>query len=255
MLVVVSPAKKLNMKPVDGVLPTEPIFSEQAQELAAVANKLSLDELQKLMGLSQSLAKLNAERFDAFGAQNKKPAALAFAGDTYKGLEANSLDPDEMAWAQNHLRILSGLYGILRPLDAIEPYRMEMGSRLQTRKGTSLYAYWGCDLAEALNTQAAATGAVALVNCASQEYFGAVDMDALAVPVITPVFMERKDGRDKIVSFFAKKARGAMARFMIQNRVNTPEQLADFAIGGYSFQPDQANKNKMVFVRDYPSAS
>ena len=160
-----------------------------------------------------------------------------------------------MAWAQNHLRILSGLYGILRPLDAIEPYRLEMGSRLQTKKGGTLYDYWGRELAEALNTQSLATGATALVNCASQEYFGAVDIDVLSVPLITPVFMERKDGKEKIVSFFAKKARGAMARFVIQNQVSTPEELVDFSTGGYAFQPDQSNSQKMVFVRDYPVAA
>ena len=252
MLIVVSPAKKLNMEPVEDILPTEPVFAEQARELAAVADKLSLEELQKLMGLSPSLAQLNAERFGAFGVQQKKPAALAFAGDTYQGLEATSLDPDEMAWAQTHLRILSGLYGILRPLDAIEPYRLEMGSRLHTEKGASLYSYWGRKLADALNAQAAATGATALVNCASQEYFGAVDMGALTVPVMTPVFKERKDGKEKIVSFFAKKARGAMARFVIQHRVTTSEGLTGFTSGGYEFQPDQSDAQTMVFVRDYP---
>ena len=255
MLVVVSPAKKLNMEPAKGVLPTQPVFSQQAKELAAIADKLSLDELQRLMGLSLSLAQLNAERFEAFGSQQKKPAVFAFAGDTYQGLEPNSLDPDEIAWAQNHLRILSGLYGILRPLDAIEPYRLEMGSRLQTKKGDTLYDYWGRELAEALNTQALATGATALVNCASQEYFGAVDIDVLSVPLITPIFMERKDGKEKIVSFFAKKARGAMARFVIQNRVSTPKELIDFNMGGYTFQSDQSNAQQMVFVRDYPVAA
>ena len=255
MLIVVSPAKKLNMEPAEGVLATEPVFAQQARELAAVADELSLDELQKLMGLSPSLAQLNAERFGAFGEQQKKPAVLTFAGDTYQGLEAASLDPDEMAWAQNHLRILSGLYGILRPLDAIEPYRLEMGSRLHTEKGTTLYAYWGRKLADVLNKQAAATGAAALVNCASQEYFGAVDRGALAIPVISPVFKERKDGKEKIVSFFAKKARGAMARFVVQHRVTTPAGLVDFKGGGYEFQPGQSDAQTMVFVRDYPVAA
>lgn len=252
MLIVVSPAKKLNMEPVEGVLPTEPVFAGQARELAAIADKLSVDELQKLMGLSPFLAQLNAERFKAFGKQQKKPAALAFAGDTYQGLEAGSLEPDEMSWAQNHLRILSGLYGILRPLDAIEPYRLEMGSRLKTGKGTSLYAYWGSALAESLNAQAKTIGAAALVNCASKEYFGAVDMDKLTVPVITPVFKELKEGKEKIVGFFAKKARGAMARFVIQHRVTTFDGLVDFTSGGYEFQPDQSDAQNMVFVRDYP---
>ena len=252
MLIVVSPAKKLDMEPTKDILPTEPVFAEHARELAAVADKLSLDELQKLMGLSPSLAHLNAQRFGAFGKQRKKPAALAFAGDTYRGLDAASLDPHEMAWAQDHLRILSGLYGLLRPLDAIEPYRLEMGSRLHNEKGKTLYAYWGSELADALNKQAATTGAAALVNCASQEYFGAVDKNTLKIPVISPVFKERKNGKEKIVSFFAKRARGAMARFAIQHRITTPSGLMEFKGGGYEFKPGQSDAQTMVFVRDHP---
>jgi cytoplasmic iron level regulating protein YaaA (DUF328/UPF0246 family) len=158
-----------------------------------------------------------------------------------------------MLWAQNHLRILSGLYGILRPLDAIEPYRLEMGSRLKTSQGTSLYDYWGQQLSKALNEQAAATKSNVLVNCASQEYFGAVDLSALTPQVITPVFMEYKAGKAKIVSFFAKKARGAMARYIIQNRLTQSDDLKGFDSGGYSYQPDQSDAHKWVFLRDYPS--
>jgi len=253
MLVVVSPAKKLNMQPADGVVSTEPTFSRDAVELAAVARDLSLEDLQRLMGLSTNLAQLNADRFAAFGNQDKKPAALAFAGDTYQGLEAASLDSDEMAWAQNHLRILSGLYGVLRPLDAIEPYRLEMGSRLKTSRGASLYDYWGQQLSDALNAHATATNSQVLVNCASQEYFGAVDLSVLTPQVITPVFMEYKAGKAKIVSFFAKKARGAMARYIIQNRLTQSDDLRGFNSGGYSYQPDQSDAQKWVFLRDYPS--
>ena len=255
MLVVVSPAKKLDMKPVADVRPTAPEYSDNAVELAAIAEQLGVKRLQKLMGLSEKLASLNAERFAAFGAQETKPAVLAFAGDTYQGLEAGSLDEDEMAWAQNHLRILSGLYGLLRPLDAIEPYRLEMGSRLQTPKGKTLYDYWGTQIAVALNEQAAATQSDLLVNCASQEYFGAVDCTALSPKVITPVFKERKDGTAKIVSFFAKKARGAMARFIIQNRVTQADDLQNFSTGGYAYQPDQSGDGVIVFERDYPQAA
>lgn len=252
MLVVVSPAKKLDMQPADGVASTEPLFSQNADELASVARDLSLDDLKSLMGLSTNLAQLNADRFAAFGSQDKKPAALAFAGDTYQGLEAKSLDPDEMAWAQNHLRILSGLYGVLRPLDAIEPYRLEMGSRLKTSQGASLYDYWGQQLSEALNAQAMATKSQLLVNCASQEYFGAVDLSALTLKVITPVFMEHKAGKAKIVSFYAKKARGAMARFIIQNRLKQSDDLKGFDSGGYSYQADQSDDQKWVFLREHP---
>ena len=252
MLVVVSPAKKLNMQPVDGVVSSAPAFGRNADELAMVARELSRSDLQSLMGLSENLAQLNVDRFAAFGTQDKKPAALAFAGDTYQGLDAATLAPEEMAWAQTHLRILSGLYGILRPLDAIEPYRLEMGSRLKTPHGSSLYDYWGTQISEALNAQALATNASALVNCASQEYFGAVDSASLTPQVLTPVFMEEKNGTAKIVSFFAKKARGAMARYIIQNQLQEPEELKSFAVDGYRYQPDQSDAQKMLFLRDHP---
>ena len=252
MLVVVSPAKKLNMQPDNGVVATEPAFSRNADDLVAVARTLSCADLQSLMGVSETLAQLNVDRFAAFGTQDKKPAALAFAGDTYQGLDAATLTPEDMAWAQTHLRILSGLYGLLRPLDAIEPYRLEMGSRLKTSHGASLYDYWGTQISEALNAQALATNANALVNCASQEYFGAVDSSSLTPQVITPVFMEEKNGTAKIVSFFAKKARGAMARYIIQNQAQEPEELRNFSSGGYRYQADQSDAHKMVFLRDHP---
>ena len=254
MLVVVSPAKKLNMLPVDNIEPTHPLFGQDATELASVMQGLSVDKVKSLMGLSQNLAQLNADRFARFGSQERKPAALAFAGDTYQGLEAATFEPDEMAWAQNHLRILSGLYGVLRPMDGIEPYRLEMGSRLKTERGKSLYDYWGPRLAEALNLQADAVGSKALVNCASQEYFGAVDRDALAMPVITPVFKEIKDGKARIVSFFSKKARGAMARHIIQNRLTDPADLQGFTAGGYRYEADGSDSETMLFTRNYPEA-
>jgi len=249
MLVVVSPAKKLDMDPVTDVTGTDPAFAENARELADVAGDLDVSQLQKLMGISENLAKLNADRFASFGEMERKPAALAFAGDTYQGLEARTLDPDEMNWAQEHLRILSGLYGLLRPLDRIEPYRLEMGSRLNTRRGKSLYDYWGDTLSEALNAQADETGADTLINCASQEYFGAISPKALKLRVITPVFMEDKDGTPKVVSFYAKRARGAMARFIIQNRLTDPAALSDFDSGGYEYRPDLSGTDKPVFVR------
>lgn len=254
MLVVISPAKKLDMSVDERAPATQPDFAADAALLAGVARDLSHDDLRALMSISPALAELNAARFAAFGTQPVKAAALAFAGDTYLGLEAPTLDEDEMAWAQTHLRILSGLYGVLRPMDAIEPYRLEMGSKLKTEKGASLYEYWGARLAEALNSQAQATGSQALVNCASQEYFGAVDRDALAVPVITPVFKEIKDGKARIVSFFAKKARGAMARHIVQNRLSDPAELKGFSAGGYRYAVDASDDATMVFLRDYPEA-
>ena len=254
MLVVVSPAKKLDMRAVNGVVPSVPAFQDQANQLAGIARDLSVSDLQKLMGISENLAQLNAERFSDFGRMPSKPAALAFAGDTYQGLEATSLDADELNWAQDHLRILSGLYGLLRPLDAIQPYRLEMGSRLQTPRGKSLYDFWGDRISEALNQQAGQTQSDVLVNCASQEYFGAVDRDALKLRVITPVFMEEKSGSAKIVSFFAKKARGAMARFIIQHRLTDPEAIQSFDTGGYRYRGDLSDDANWVFLRDYPSA-
>lgn len=249
MLVVVSPAKKLDMSPVSTIESTQPEFQQEADQLAQIAGALKVPELQKLMQISEKLARLNAERFAEFGEMERKPAALAFAGDTYQGLEAGSLSEDEMRWAQGHLRILSGLYGLLRPLDAIEPYRLEMGSRLQTGRGKTLYDYWGSTIAEALNAQGAAVGSDLLVNCASQEYFGAVAPEALRLRVITPVFMEMKNGAAKIVSFYAKKARGAMARYIIQNRLADIDALKEFDLGGYSHDASRSEGDKLVFLR------
>ncbi|MBR9652927.1 peroxide stress protein YaaA [Thalassovita aquimarina] len=254
MLIVVSPAKKIDTTPVEGITPTQPQFADRAEELAGVARDLSVDDLMKLMHISEKLGKLNAERFRDFGEMEAKPAALAFAGDTYVGLEAGTLEDDEMAWAQDHFRILSGLYGLLRPLDEIQPYRLEMGSRLQNPKGKNLYEYWGGDIAEALNAQAADIGTDTLINCASQEYFGAVDLNALKLRVITPVFMEEKAGVPKIVSFYAKRARGAMARFIIQRRLIDPEAIRDFDTGGYRFNPDLSEGDRWVFLRSAEAA-
>lgn len=251
MLVVVSPAKKLDMTPMNGMPVTQPGFPQDTQELAGVARKMSAGKLKKLMHISDSLAQLNYERFQDFGNMERKAAALAFAGDTYLGLEAASFDKDEMTWAQDHLRILSGLYGILRPLDAIEPYRLEMGSKVATKRGKTLYDFWGDRISNTLNAQAAETGSDVLINCASQEYFGAVDLKALKLPVVTPVFMERKMGTTKIISFYAKRARGAMARFIVQNRLQDAEAIKDFDSGGYRYDNDLSEAQKPVFVREH----
>ena len=257
MLVTVSPAKRLNWKPVEGTT-TIPDFADEAQKLVKTARNLTLGDLQKLMALSPDLAKLNRDRFKSYEADPDvfatRPAIHAFAGDTYIGLEAASLEPDEMDWAQSHLRILSGLYGVLRPMDAIQPYRLEMGSRLKTRRGKNLYEFWRDSISKNLNAHAAELGTDVLVNCASQEYFGAVDAKALKLRVITPVFMEEKAGIPKIVSFFAKKARGSMARYMIQRRLTDPEGLKDFDLGGYSFRADMSDGDRFVFLRAYPES-
>lgn len=249
MLVVISPAKKLDMEPVAGLKPTQPLLPERTKELAGEAAKLSSGALEKLMKISPNLAKLNQQRFSEFGTQSRKPAAFAFAGDTFQGLEAATLEEDALRWAQEHLRILSGLYGVLRPLDEIEPYRLEMGSRLKTKRGKNLYEYWGSDLAAALNAQARATGSDAVVNCASQEYFAAVDMNTLTVPVVSPVFMEATEKGPKIVSFYAKRARGAMARFIVSHRIKNLASLLEFDSGGYRYQASLSSENKPVFLR------
>ncbi len=254
MLVVLSPAKRLDMTEAPDLRVTEPAFAAEAADLAEVARKLSAGDLKKLMGISDTLARLNAERFREFGTMERKPAALVFAGDTYLGLEARSLEEDEMDWAQDRLRILSGLYGVLRPLDAIEPYRLEMGSRLATPRGRTLYDFWGDRIAQALRAQAEEIGTEVLVNCASQEYFGAVRQETLGLRVVTPVFLEDKPGGPKIVSFFAKKARGAMARFIIQRRLTDPDGLRDFDTGGYRFQEDLSEPGKPVFLRPQEAA-
>jgi cytoplasmic iron level regulating protein YaaA (DUF328/UPF0246 family) len=252
MLVVVSPAKRLDWAERD-VSMTEPVFGEDAIRLAKTARNLTLGDLKKLMDLSDDLARLNRDRFRAFTdqpqAEDVRPAVLAFAGDTYMGLEAGSLEAEEMAWAQDHLRILSGLYGVLRPLDAMQAYRLEMGSRLKTRRGKNLYEYWRDQISKELNAQGEALNTDVLVNCASQEYFGAVAPKALKLRVITPVFMEEKPTGPKIVSFFAKRARGAMARYVIQHRLTDPAALCEFDTGGYVYQPDMSEPDKPVFVR------
>ncbi len=256
MLTVISPAKRLDWAERTTQM-TAPDFADDAVKLARVAKRLSQKDLSKLMDISPDLAKLNADRFKAFedAPEGERPAALAFAGDTYMGLEATSLDHDTMAYAQDHLRILSGLYGLLRPLDAIRPYRLEMGSRLKTRKGANLYAYWGPRIAEALRDQARATDADTLVNCASVEYFSAVDEKALGLQIVTPQFFEDKPGGPKIVSFFAKKARGAMARFIVERRLTRPDQILDFDTGGYVHAPDLSAPSKPAFLRTEAAAA
>jgi cytoplasmic iron level regulating protein YaaA (DUF328/UPF0246 family) len=251
MLTVISPAKRLDdaASLPAAMTATQPQFASDAATLAGIARALTMADLRRLMHISEPLAQLNVTRFAEFDDAPTKPAALFFAGDTYAGLEAKTLDPDALRWAQDHLRILSGLYGLLRPLDNIAAYRLEMGSKLKNPRGADLYAWWRGQIAPALNTIATENGAKALVNCASTEYFGAVDTSALTLPVITPVFLEDKAGEAKIVSFYAKKARGAMARFIAENRLTDPASLRDFTTGGYAYDKARSTPVTPTFVR------
>lgn len=255
MLIVISPAKSLDLSPVD-VLSTSPDWQDDAVRLSKTAKNLTLSGLRSLMNISDDLARLNRDRFRSFEAdpaqEATRPAAFAFNGDTYQGLEAKTLDPEDLAWAQDRLRILSGLYGLLRPLDAIQPYRLEMGSKLKTRRGSTLYDYWGDQIAKSLVQQAKAMETDVVVNCASEEYFKAANRKALKLRVITPQFMELKDGRPRIVSFFAKRARGAMARHIVVNRLTDPEAIKGFNAGGYTHAPELSDGDNVVFLRDYP---
>lgn len=260
MLTVISPAKKLNETPQalpDGHQMTDPEFASQALTLAKLARKLSVDELRALSHVSETIARLNQARFRAFSATPAPgmvcPAVQCFAGDTYQGLDARSLSAPSLAWASDHLRILSGLYGLLRPFDAIQAYRLEMGSKLANPKGPDLYSFWGNRIARALNDLASRQQAKALVNCASVEYFGAVDRATLRLPVLTPVFLEDRDGESRIVSFWAKRARGAMARYICEHQLTNPADLRGFTLGGYEHRADLSGDDRIVFSRAEPS--
>lgn len=251
MLALLSPAKKLAFPEESSDLPcSKPQFARDAGALVKVARKLSARDLASLMKLSASLAELNAERFQSFVSSPQPPRArqaiLAYRGDTYQGLDADSLSEEDLHYAQDHLRILSGLYGLLRPFDLIQPYRLEMKTPLANGKGKDLYAYWGDRLAGAVD---AAAGGAPVVNLASGEYWKAVGTKALESRVITPVFKEVKDGVPKVIGLFAKRARGMMARFMVVNRMEDPEGLKEFAEGGYSFQASLSEGDVWVFTR------
>lgn len=252
MLLVISPAKSLDFTPAPrGVPASAPVMAEQTAELAKAARKLKSRDLKRLMSISDKLALLNYERFQAFEPQSEEgvQAALAFNGDVYAGLKARDLDKAGLNWAQDHLRILSGLYGVLRPLDVIQPYRLEMGVRLKTGRGHSLYEFWGARIAEQLNAAAQGHRDPTLVNLASQEYFAAVKPDALRVPLVSCQFKEMKDGEARIVSFYAKKARGLMARYAIDRRLEHAEGLKEFTEAGYAFDVGRSNSHEWTFVR------
>jgi uncharacterized protein len=258
MLFLISPAKSLDYDtptpPDIAALATPPLYTRRAAELIKLLKKKSPADIAELMTLSAPLADLNVARYASWSAQTPsarcKPAVLAFDGDVYSGLNASTLTTPDLVWAQNHLLILSGLYGVLRPLDQLQPYRLEMGTRLATPKGANLYAFWGDLLAQHVNQQAAALGAQCIVNLASEEYFKSVARPgALTFPVVNCVFEDWKTDRYKIISFFAKKARGLMARWALQNRIAVAADLRQFNAAGYQFSAEASTPRSFVFQR------
>ncbi len=255
MLLLISPAKALDFEtPSPTTTHTQPLFAQRSAELIEVLREKSPQQVADLMGLSDKLSGLNVARYQAwspkFTPKNSKQAVLAFDGDVYGGLDAKSLDPAELDWLQQHLCILSGLYGVLRPLDLMQPHRLEMGTRLATSRGKNLYQFWGSEIAQYLNQRAAADKTPVVVNLASEEYFKAVDRQTLTPRVVTCVFEERKGDQHKVVSFFAKRARGLMVRFAVQQRVSTPAQLQAFDAEGYRFAPSASEPERLVFRRE-----
>lgn len=254
MLLLLSPAKTLDYE-TTAPLAAEgrPQFSGRAAELIDVLRNRTPSEIAELMQLSEKLTELNVARYAAwrprFTARNSKPAMFAFNGDVYEGLDAASLDAESIAWAQEHIAILSGLYGVLRPLDSLQPYRLEMGTRLATPRGKDLYAYWGDTIARYLNRRLAAEPAPTVVNLASEEYFKAVDRQALRARVVQCVFQEWISGGWKIIGFHAKRARGLMARHAIGERARSPEALQRFASEGYAFEAAASEPDRLVFRR------
>jgi cytoplasmic iron level regulating protein YaaA (DUF328/UPF0246 family) len=257
MLVLVSPAKKLDFESdTSSATHTQPDFLAQSTKLVNAAKKLSRAKLAQTMKLSDSLADLNYRRFKDFSTpftlSNAKQAALVFNGDTYVGLDASSLTEKDMAFAQDHLRILSGLYGMLRPLDLIQPYRLEMGARFQPGNKANLYDFWDGTISEAINDTLGDQANKTVINCASNEYFKAIKPKLLNGNVITPVFKEIKDGETRMLGMFAKRARGMMARHIITNRVDEPDGIKDFNSGGYEYRPELSTEAEWVFTRDQP---
>jgi cytoplasmic iron level regulating protein YaaA (DUF328/UPF0246 family) len=257
MITLLSPAKKLNMDPAEtGLDITRPRFDGDTRELAKVAKKQTVEDLKKLMHLSDNLATLNVERFQAFNVDGQsnsaKPAGLAFDGDVYWGLEAKSLSDDDLDYAQDHLRILSGLYGVLRPMDSIQPYRLEMGTKLSTKRGKNLYEFWDKKLADQLREDMKDHADHTVVNLASNEYFKAVDKHTLNKPVIQAKFLNIKDGNTRNLMYYAKFGRGLMARWIMQNRVEKADDLKGFNLENYAFDKNLSSETELVFTRQQP---
>jgi cytoplasmic iron level regulating protein YaaA (DUF328/UPF0246 family) len=254
MLIVLSPAKSLDYESAPTTdIHTQPEFIARSAELIKHLRDLSPAQIASLMHISDPLAALNAERYASwsrrFTTKNAKQAVLAFDGDVYGGLDATSLNAKQLDYLQSHVRILSGLYGALRPLDLMQPYRLEMGTRFANPAGKDLYAFWGDEVTLALNRTLESHKSKTLINLASEEYFKVVHPKALAAKVITPVFQDWKGGKYKIISFYAKRARGLMARYAAAHAVKTPEKLKGFDSDGYAYVPDASTENVWMFQR------
>ncbi|KRW82804.1 peroxide stress protein YaaA [Marinobacter sp. P4B1] len=254
MLMIISPAKTLDYEsPLVTETYTQPDYLDDACELIDQLKELEPHQVSNLMSISDKLGQLNAERFRTwhtpFTPDNARQAILAFKGDVYTGLDAESFSEDDFAFAQQHLRMLSGLYGLLKPLDLMQPYRLEMGTKFENKRGKDLYAFWGSKLTKALNELLAADDKV-LVNLASNEYFKSVQKKDIDGRLVTPQFKDWKNGQYKMISFYAKKARGLMCRYAIQNRITQADDLKGFNLEGYYFSEEQSDNNNWVFLRD-----
>jgi cytoplasmic iron level regulating protein YaaA (DUF328/UPF0246 family) len=253
MILLISPAKSLDFSATDVQQHSTPRMLADSKALIQNLKQKSSADLQKLMKVSENIANLNVERYHnfttPFNLENAKQAALAFQGDVYKGMEAETFSEEDLAFAQNHLRILSGLYGLLKPLDLIQPYRLEMGTRLQNEKGKNLYEFWDTKITETLNADLEAQGDNIVINLASKEYFKSIKKQALNADLYNIDFKEEKNGQFKIVAFYAKKARGMMSNYVIKNRISNPEDLKGFDYDGYYFNEDLSSERDFIFTR------
>lgn len=255
MFVLLSPAKKLQLDPAPrSISSTEPYFTQDSIELAERAKGLDVGDLKALMNLSDNLATLNVERFASWSPDHSEgtPAVLTFAGDVYQGLDAHQLSEADLRWAQDHVGILSGLYGLLRPLDRIHPYRLEMGTSLHTDRGRNLYAFWGDKIARRIHEIATSHPEPTVLNLASQEYFRAVDQNALDLPVITPVFQDVSKGKARTISFYAKQARGALARWIVEHRITRPIEVREAVVMDYRYDEQASTETRWVYRRPKP---
>ena len=257
MLILLSPSKDLNFDPLErDVTTTTPQLQARTSEIAKVMKGKTEDDLKKMMGISDKLAELNVERFKTFQISGKsnsaKPALFAFTGDVYRAMQPDDFNASQLKFAQNLVRTLSGLYGVLKPFDLIQPYRLEMGTRVQTDRGDTLYEFWGDDVTEALNADLKGHKDKKIINLASAEYYKVVNAKKLDAPVIDIKFLEEKDGKARVIGLFAKRARGAMTKWIVENKVESANDLPDFSAQGYKFVKGKSSDKELVFSRKQP---